>query len=154
MDKTTIAIAGVSVLVFGGIIGLAVNGQKNFKPREQCVQHSVSLSMHIHPVISIFVDNQPVAIAANIGVDPTCMKAIHTHDESGTLHVEYPTQHDFTLGDFFANWGQPFNSSQLMDKIVNDTHAITMTVDGEPNSEFEKLIFKDGQKIEIHYKAK
>lgn len=154
MDKITIVIVAITIIVFGGIIGLAVNNQRNFQPRNQCVQHSVSLSMHIHPVLSLFVDDKPVAISANIGIDPACMKAIHTHDESGTIHVEYPTEQEFTLGDFFANWNQPFNSAQLMDKVLDETHELTMKVDGQNNTELEKLILKDEQKIEIRYKAK
>lgn len=116
------------------------------------MEHSVGLSMHIHPKVSIIMNGQPVIIPANTGVLPTCMQAIHTHDETGELHVEYPEQHDFLLKDFFANWGQPFSETQLMDKTVDVNDTLTMTVEGQPSTEFENLILKDQQQIVIEYR--
>lgn len=155
MDKTTITIAGITVLVFAGILGTAIYNQKNFKPHRQCVSHAeTASSIHIHPVLQIVIDNQPVAIPTNIGVEPTCMRALHTHDETGKIHVEYPEPFEFKLGAFFENWGQTFNQQQIMDKKVDDTHQITMTVDGQPNTDFENLILKDAQQIVIRYETK
>lgn len=154
MDRTTVTIVALGVLIFGGIIGGAVIGSRNFKPYNQCVEHSVSLSMHIHPELSIIIDGQPQPIPANIGIDPTCMKAVHTHDETGKIHLEYPDQIDFKLADFFTVWGQPFSKDQILDKKADDTHTIIMTVDGQPSTDFENLILKDAQKIEIRYETK
>ena len=154
MDKTISIIIAVTVLVFAAIIFGSVQSNKNFKPAAQCVQHSNSLSMHIHPVLEIYLAGEKVNIPSDIGIDPTCMKAIHTHDDTGTLHIEYPQQHDFVLGDFFENWGMAFSKDRLIDKMVDDTHAITVTVDGQPNEDYEKLMLKDGQKIVIRYEAK
>ncbi len=154
MDKPVIGIAALSVVVLGAIIIGASMSSKNFSPRTQCVEHSVGLSMHIHPMLSIFVDDQPVTVPANIGIEPTCMRAIHTHDETGKIHIESPTAYDFYLGDFFANWGQPFSATQLMDKTVDDTHTLSVTVDGQPNTEFDKLKLADGQQIVIRYETK
>lgn len=154
MDKTAISIIVVSVLILGGIVGGYTYSQRNFQPRNLCVEHSGALSMHIHPELSITMDGQPVAIPANIGVDPTCMKAVHTHDETGKIHIEYPEKRDFVLGDFFAIWGQSFSKDQILDKKVDDTHTITVLVDGQPNQDFENLILNDAQKIEIRYETK
>ena len=154
MDKTIASIVGLSVVVLGVIIFGSVQSNKNFQPRSQCVEHSLALSMHIHPNVEINVDNQKVAIPANIGIDPSCMRAIHTHDESGQMHVEYPEKHDFTLADFFANWQQPFSKDRILDKVTDETHAITMLVDGQPSEEFENLVLRDEQKIVIIYQEK
>lgn len=154
MDRNTVIIGVISALVFAGIIGSAIYGQKNFEPRNQCVQHSVSLSMHIHPELEIYDGDQKLAIPAEIGIDPSCMKAVHTHDETGKIHLEYPEQHQFVLEDFFAVWGKPFNKNEILDKKANDTHTVTMTVNGQPNDQFEKLPLEDGQKIVIRYQAK
>ena len=154
MDKTVIAIGAITFIILASIIGLSVNGSKNFKAYNQCVEHSAGLSMHIHPELEIYVNNEHVTIPANIGIDPTCMKAIHTHDDTGKIHLEYPEQYDFKLGDFFTVWGKSFNKNQLLDKTVDDTHTLTMTVDGQPSTEFENLIMKDGQKIVIRYDEK
>lgn len=154
MDKTTIGIIIIALAVFGGIIGATTYSNKNFQPRNMCVEHSAGLSMHIHPVLSIIENGQPVTIPANIGIDPTCMKAVHTHDATGTIHLEYPELHDFTLGDFFAVWGQNFSKTQLLDKTLDDQYTLTMTVDGQPNEDFEQLVLKDKQQIVINYSAK
>ncbi len=154
MDKTTGLIIGVTVLVFVAIVAGSVQTNKNFTPAAQCVQHSTSLSMHIHPVLEVYLEGQKVPIPANIGIDPSCMKALHTHDDTGTIHIEYPQQHDFVLGDFFENWGMAFSKDKLIDKTADDTHTITMTVDGQPSDEYENLVMKDAQKIVIRYEAK
>ena len=122
--------------------------------RSACIQHSDRLSMHIHPLLTIYIDNEQVAIPENIGVSLTCMKALHTHDKTGKIHIEYPTKHEFTLGDFFANWGQAFTRGQFLDKIVDDNHIITITVDGQESTENENLILKDEQIIIIRYEQK
>ena len=153
MDKTIIIIGVLTVAVFGVIIGSTVLKKTDNLPRSLCVQHA-GLGMHIHPMLSIFIEDQPVNIPANIGIDPNCMKAIHTHDESGKLHLEYPEVHEFVLGDFFANWNMPFSANQIMDKSIDDNHILTMTVDGNPNNEFEKLVLKDEQQIIIRYELK
>ena len=33
------------------------------------------------------------------------LTSLHTHDASGIIHVESPTQRAFTLGQFFDVWG-------------------------------------------------
>lgn len=154
MDKTVMAIAGVSVLIFVGIIIGASKAPSNTKAWATCVQHSNSLAMHIHPELEIDIDGQKQAIPANIGIDPVCMKAIHTHDESGTLHIEHPQRMDFILANFFDNWGKTFTKDQILDKKVDATHVITMTVDGQPSEEYENLTLRDGQKIVIRYEEK
>jgi hypothetical protein len=154
MDRPTIVIGAISILILGGIIGISYKQQKDFKPRTQCVQHSQSLGMHIHPILHINVNGAPVTIPANIGITPACMMAIHTHDETGTIHLEYPQIVEFKLGDFFANWGQPFSKEQIMENKLDDTHTLTMTVDGQPSDEFENLVMKDGQQIVINYDVK
>lgn len=154
MDKTTIAIATLTVIIFGGIVGSAFYQQKNFQPRNQCVQHNPNLGMHIHPNVQIEIDGQPQPIPANIGINPTCMKAIHTHDETGKVHLEYSEPHDFTLADFFAVWGKTFNKNQILDKQVDEITTIRMTVDGQPNEDYENLVLKDEQKVIIKYEKK
>src|SRR2546426_10179788 len=56
---------------------------------------------HIHPVLRITINGQPVTIPANIGIDSALwndhsldadgmmsgMAPLHTHDTSGTIHV-------------------------------------------------------------------
>lgn len=41
------------------------------------------------------------------------MYALHTHDSIGIIHVENPTPARFTLGQFFALWGQPLAADNV-----------------------------------------
>jgi hypothetical protein len=157
MDKGYIAIAGLTLVVLGVMFAVANSSTKNMAsilPRDHCVEHGSGLGMHIHPVLSITIDGKPVVIPAQVGITASCMKALHTHDETGTIHIEYTEPHDFMLEDFFANWGQPFSKDQILDKKVDDTHTLTMMVDGKPSTDFEKLILKDEQVIEIRYEER
>lgn len=148
MDKGQVGIGIFTVIVIAIFAAIASSsGSGNASPREVCVQHA-GLGMHIHPVLSIMVDNAPMVIPANIGIEATCMKALHTHDETGTVHIEYPEKRDFVLGDFFANWGQPFSKEQILDKKA-DEYNFTITVDGQPNTDFENLKLGDEQQIVI-----
>jgi hypothetical protein len=72
---------------------------------------------HLHPHLTIQHQGTPVVIPANIGFVQSggtvlCIYWLHTHDESGTIHVEAPGG-NFTLADFFAVWGQPLSSTRL-----------------------------------------
>jgi hypothetical protein len=149
MNKTIIFyFVGILVLLLGGVFLMqpkesTVSGQTTDKsPREQCVEHAPSLSMHIHPELEIYVDDEKQVIPENVGIKENCMMALHTHDETGKIHVEFPQVRDFTLGDFMANWGQP---------ITRDGYNMAMTVDGVENTEGENLILKDLQKIALRY---
>jgi hypothetical protein len=67
--------------------------------------------LHTHQHIDIYVRGQHIDVPALVGVvtSPHVVFApIHTHDESGIIHVESPTQRDFSLGEFFDVWGVLF----------------------------------------------
>ncbi len=52
-------------------------------------------------------------IPANIGLLPNCNRPVHTHDDTGTIHVETDQDINYTIGDFFLIWGKTFNSSGI-----------------------------------------
>src|SRR5947209_789939 len=68
------------------------------------------LAYHIHSHLAIFVNGAERVVPAGVGIDDsTCIYWLHTHDESGVLHVESPDSRVFTLGNFFAVWHQPLS---------------------------------------------
>ncbi len=89
------------------------------------------LDYHVHTHLTLIVEGQEVPVAGNIGIRPDCLFWLHTHSDNGILHVEAPQQRDFTLGQFFAVWGQPLSSSQLLDKTTDATHEVQATVNSE-----------------------
>lgn len=154
MDKTPVIFILISVAI---VVGLALTaGRTGTTPSPnnsiRCLQNEANLPMHIHPRLQIFVDETAVPLPANIGVSPTCVKVIHTHDQTGAdagqIHVEDDQANStYTLGDFFAVWGQPFDQGHLLDHVVAANQTLTMTVNGQPNQEFNQLILADNQEI-------
>ena len=117
---------------------------------------SYDRGVHWHSHLSVTLNGSPFTVPANIGIDSSLWKdhsldqygsgaaALHTHDTSGTIHVEVNTSHrDFTLHEFLAIWGQPSDGSAI------DGHPVTsVTVDGvQQASATGDVVLKDGQQI-------
>jgi hypothetical protein len=107
---------------------------------------------HIHPHLAIIINGTSTPIPANIGLDLQCNRVIHTHDQSGEIHIEPNTSSTFTLGDFFSVWGVVFNPYRIGDFTTDAEHEIIMTVNGKPSEEFENLVPQDKQEIVIEYR--
>ena len=114
-----------------------------------------NLAMHIHPRLRIVVNGQEQAIPANIGIElgsdgqPVSFLPIHTHDNSGVLHVESPVQKDFYLRNFFEVWDQPFSREQILGFRTLPNSPVQMTVNGQPSQAYGDLLLQNGQLIEI-----
>ncbi len=78
---------------------------------------SLSDQFHIHSHLSIFVDGVARAVPGNIGIiennTTDCHYYVHTHDRSGKIHIEPPVATTFTLGQFFALWGEPLSATNV-----------------------------------------
>ncbi len=77
---------------------------------------------HIH--LSIFNNGEQIAIPRGIGMEnpgnsnfiyhQTCLYFLHTHDETGIVHMEPKEgQGSFTLGNVFDIWGEPLNATSV-----------------------------------------
>ena len=121
---------------------------------------SYDRGVHWHPVLSITSNTSgAVTVPAQIGIDQSLWKdhsldqygegglaPLHTHDTSGTIHVEVNTSHrDFTLHEFLAIWGQPSDGSAINGKAV-----VSLTVDGQAQaSPTQDVALKDPQQIRM-----
>jgi hypothetical protein len=96
-------------------------------------QNSEQLVYHVHSHLTLIVENQVVQVPAGVGInDNTCLFWLHTHDSSGVIHVEAPSQRQFTLGQFFDIWGQPLSASNLLGHETDATHQIHAYVNQQP----------------------
>ncbi|HIJ99996.1 TPA: hypothetical protein H1016_00470 [archaeon] len=115
------------------------------------------LAMHIHPELDITINEQPFIFPEGIGTTSTTMNIIHTHDQTGKLHVESPVVKEFKLRHFFLTWSKwsgkekVFNSTCILDYCNTDAKKVKMTVNGGENFEYENLILMDLERIEIKY---
>jgi hypothetical protein len=74
---------------------------------------NMSALYHVHSHLAIFKDGQWLAMPANVGILSQCDYEMHTHDQTGIIHIETPTFKRFTLGQFFDIWGQPLSSTNV-----------------------------------------
>src|SRR3989344_3931108 len=140
----------VTVVIGAGWFFYNKMGVGHFDPTTTCI---TAETYHIHPHLTIKINGEEQSIPTNIGSIP-CHLPLHTHDNDGVIHIENAFQFDATLSQFFAIWKKTFNSQQIMDYMVDDTHELIMTVDGQLSSEYENLILKDKQDIVIEYREK
>lgn len=103
-----------------------------------------TLTVHYHADLQIYVNGQPQAIPAGIGiVEPdsaqagphlasngtsACIYALHTHDGSGVIHVEAPGNNTYTLGNVFDIWGRNLSKSQVLSNKVDSSHKLVVEV--------------------------
>lgn len=113
---------------------------------------------HEHIQLNVTLNGQPVQIPQGIGIKQAGfgedflygdhsldqygmegMSPLHTHDNSGLIHVESNTIRDFTLGEFLNIWhGLDVNGK-----------AVNASVNGKLVSEFRNIILNDGEQIKL-----
>ena len=93
-------------------------------------QSAEKVAFHIHARLTIFVNGQARQVPFGIGIGPplygqslkghgvfvtggSCFMWLHTHAADGIIHMEAPKQTTFTLGQFFAIWGQPLSRTRV-----------------------------------------
>jgi len=68
---------------------------------------------HVHALLSIYQDGVRLAVPGSVGRNSACDYELHTHEGSGTIHVETDVAKTFTLGQFFALWGQNLGATSV-----------------------------------------
>ena len=108
------------------------------------------IDYHVHAHLNIRIDGELQLIPAGIGILPTCFSWLHTHVDSGIIHVEAPAERDFTLGEFFDVWGRPLSATQVGDRAVGPGESMFVFVDREPYSgDPRAVVLRDLEAIEI-----
>jgi hypothetical protein len=87
---------------------------------------------HVHAHLNIRIGGRLYLPPANVGILPTCLYWLHTHQGQGVIHIEAPAPTMFTLGQFFDVWGQPLSSTQVLDATVGQGRSLFMFIDGQP----------------------
>jgi hypothetical protein len=93
-----------------------------------------SLALHNHDLLQIFDHGKPVQVPANIGIDEQAgyLTSLHTHDATGIIHVESPTQRSFDLGDLFDVWGVRLTPTCIGGLCDSGENQLRAYVDGKP----------------------
>ena len=112
-----------------------------------------ALVEHIHPHLNVTFDRIPITVPSQIGIDSSLWKVhsldqygtpgfapLHTHDASGTIHVESTINRNYTLGEFLNIWGG----------LDTNGKTVRASVDGIPVSAFRDIILRDGEQINLN----
>jgi sulfur carrier protein ThiS len=141
--KVGLPIAAVA-MVLGIVFGLQASGQGSM---------GTKMVMHIHPQRDVKVNGQPANVPENVGIDKTLwkdhsldkygmqgMSPLHTHDSSGTIHVESLVERDYTLGEFLDVWGG-------LDTSNDET--VKVNVNGQLLPDWRNHILEDKEQINL-----
>jgi hypothetical protein len=97
---------------------------------------SEGMAEHIHVHLDVLVDGKPVQVPANIGIDSArrAISPLHTHDDSGVIHVESPVKREFSLGEFFTEWGVSLSPDNIGGLRAVDGKTVRAYVNGQPHT--------------------
>ncbi|GIH20040.1 hypothetical protein [Rugosimonospora africana] len=89
--------------------------------------------LHIHAHLDVAVNGQPVTVPAEVGIDDAAQQIspLHTHDTTGVIHIESPTQAQFSLGQFFTEWQVSLSSDHIGALTVDASHQLRAYVNGK-----------------------
>jgi hypothetical protein len=132
--KRLIVIGVIAIIAIG--IGIVVATSKiplqaNAAPTIDGIQCNPSekFVLHNHVHIDIFINGQRYIVPSQVGIIPErCIYWLHTHDDSGIIHIESPVVKNYTLGQFFDIWNKKFNNSQIIDNVANGKNNNTLSV--------------------------
>lgn len=106
---------------------------------------------HIHAHLTVIIDGQEQTVPKNTGITATCMHSLHTHDDTGIIHIESPVKHDFTLAGFFHIWNTSFSATEIFDHTVSADKQLKLFVDGQEVTTAEKTVMEDRKSYVIMY---
>ncbi|MBI3037371.1 hypothetical protein HYY73_06520 [Candidatus Woesearchaeota archaeon] len=109
-------------------------------------------AIHWHPHVTILIKGKPVTIPANLGLEGSVHKPVHTHETDNILHweVQSPTVKNMQLGYFFNDvWKKKLSSECLLDYCNGPDGTLKMFVNDVENAEFDHYMPRDGDEIKI-----
>jgi hypothetical protein len=112
-------------------------------------------AQHFHAHLDVSVNGQPVPVPAELGIDQASgqMSALHTHDDTGLIHVESsdPTGR-YTLGQLFNEWNVALDATRLGGLSVRPGTTLRTFVNGvELPGNPAALELRDHQQIALVY---
>lgn len=143
-----------------GVGGLVVEVEPELEVEqslsEQCLDSHSGLAMHIHPVLEVVVRGDQILIPPNMGIDtPACpgkMHLLHTHDDTGKLHIETYEPMVVNLTLFFGVWNISEYENQDLLPLFLDPENVTISVNGVvQNNDWGSIELYDRDQVIINY---
>jgi hypothetical protein len=135
---------GILVAITGGIGGYYYTMESKSSSSSRLTVDGIQcnpmehVAFHIHAHLDIIINGKSFTVPSQIGIksDERCLYWLHTHDETGIIHVEAPEKRDFTVGQFFDIWNEKFSNSQIFNYTTssggadNNNNTLTVYVNG------------------------
>jgi hypothetical protein len=88
--------------------------------------------LHFHNHLDVFVDGRKIMVPTDVGINAAAgyLSPLHTHDDSGLIHVESPIERTYTLGQLFDVWGVRFTKTCLGGYCDRGDHRLHVFVGG------------------------
>ncbi len=138
-----------------GLVGLAIVWLVITTVRSPVSPDVIAPSgLHWHADLAVSIKGQPVEIPANIGMGGAMHADVHTHKVNDQMHYEMKRavrKQDLRLGRFFEEWGETFTNQCVIDSCNGPEGTVKMTVNGQPNTEFDNYVIQDKDRIEVRY---
>ena len=109
---------------------------------------------HIHVHLDVIADGKGVAVPANIGIDTVHpgISPLHTHDASGVIHIESPVKRQFSLGEFFSEWGVSLSADNIGGLRATDGKTVRAYVNGQSRvGDPAAILFNEHDEIALVY---
>jgi hypothetical protein len=110
-------------------------------------------TFHIHALLHIYVNGLLRPLAANIGLETAkgLESSMHTHDDTGIIHMEAPHPFSYTLGDFFSVWGVKLGPAQVGGLTGYGGDHLHFYLNGKPLSNPAALVLHKDDSVVIGY---
>ena len=108
------------------------------------------LTHHVHASLSVFVDGAREVVPTGIGIDNDGHRiaGMHTHDCSGTVHIEVEEDAELTLGQFADTWGLRLDGECFDDLCAPDS-PVAVLLDGQPVADPREVVIADCGEITV-----
>jgi len=130
--RTTLNFA-LALSVAGIRVALAQGGPPNGQPVAGMSCDAMEGSrVHIHQHLIILDHGKEVPIPPNVGqpAEKRCIYWVHTHTPDGVIHIEAPQFRAFTLGDFYAVWGEQLSRTRAASATAAKGQTLRVWVNG------------------------
>jgi hypothetical protein len=108
---------------------------------------------HIHTQLRVYVDGLLVPVPARLAFDPAnhVVAGLHTHDQSGVIHLEADRPFKATLGDVFYLWGVRLAANELGGLRNSGDSRVRAFVNGTPITDPAAHVLRKDDNIVVAY---
>ena len=159
---TTVSIIAVGVLAVAVLVYFVITQGKTpanaaYPPIDNVsCQSTEQGGTHIHAHVTMYVNGTKTALPANIGIAPdsSCLYWLHTHDDTGVIHIEAPEGVSVTFGNFLHIWEQRFQQLGYPSQLSPGATGWQVYINGKPFSgDFRTIPLQSHTLITLAYNS-